>query len=99
MPPRTPPIGGSVDRSAWSKRTRVLAVDCGSPHVGLTDGVGARLGRLESPLTGTRRSLRDAIAEHVNDGKALDHGQATHTGIPYATPTHPIRKQPPQLNA
>jgi len=48
---------------------------------------------MESPLTDKRRSLRDAIAEHVHDGDAIALGLALESGIPFAAVHELIRQR------
>ena len=55
----------------------------------MSDGAGT----LEPSLTDKRRSLRDAIAEHVHDGDALALGLALESGIPFAAVHELIRQQ------
>jgi glutaconate CoA-transferase subunit A len=48
---------------------------------------------MESSLTDKRRSLRDAIAEHVHDGDAIALGLGLESGIPFAAVHELIRQQ------
>ena len=48
---------------------------------------------MESPLTDKRRSLRDAIADHVHNGDAVALGLALESGIPFAAVHELIRQQ------
>ncbi|HET9848713.1 MAG TPA: CoA-transferase [Candidatus Dormibacteraeota bacterium] len=48
---------------------------------------------MEPSLTDKRRSLRDAIAEHVHDGDAIALGLALESGIPFAAVHELIRQQ------
>ncbi len=48
---------------------------------------------MESSLTDKRRSLPDAIAEHVHDGDAIALGLALESGIPFAAVHEIIRQQ------
>src|SRR4029077_9414953 len=53
---------------------------------------GKTRARLEPPLTTKRRSLAEAIAEHVHDGDAVALGLALESGIPFAA-VHEIIRQ------
>ena len=67
----------------------------------ITDGVGdegitaflEKRAVEEPPLTDKRRTLREAIAEHVRDGDAVALGLALESGIPFAAVHEIIRQQ------
>ncbi|HXO58990.1 MAG TPA: CoA-transferase, partial [Candidatus Acidoferrum sp.] len=53
---------------------------------------GKTSARLEPPLNNKRRSLAEAIGEHVHDGDAIALGLALESGIPFAA-VHEIIRQ------